>query len=456
MAYTLALYDTFDRKAKPLSKDKVSMYVCGLTPYADTHVGHLRTYLVFDMLKRLLYSLGIEVFHIQNITDVDDKLIKRSKELNKPVLEIASYYQREADKLFSLFNILPADIYPKVSEHIPEIVELVQILIDKGYAYEVKSGVYFSTSKFKDYGKLSGQVGGVKESVERVQHEDDKHDKSDFALWKKDTEGISFDSPFGRGRPGWHIECSAMALKYAGALDIHGGATDLIFPHHENEIAQSEAATGRRFVGTWVHCGLLTVNGEKMSKSLGNFITVRDALKRHHPMALRLFYLRSHYRSSFDYNDRGIDEAYEAYKRISRFFSLLKKPKHGAYNAELHAAVEALWEKFLSSMCNDLDSPSALAAFFDLMGKALPFLEQGIHPLTHFALQKAFAEMLFILGISVEEGGVEKLVDSLLKQREQYKASRDFKVSDAIRKALSEAGIEVQDTQEGPKWHYIS
>jgi cysteinyl-tRNA synthetase len=288
----------------PLEENKVVMYVCGLTPYDSAHIGHARTYVSFDVIKRYLIKKGYSVYHIQNITDVDDKIIKRCLETGADPTKLTTGIHDEAMELFGQLNISPADVYPKVTGHMEEIIAMVKTLLEKGHAYETDDGVYFDVLKFKDYGKLSGQdiehmKAGVRKEVAKG-----KRSPLDFALWKK-TQGeiLEFDSPWGKGRPGWHIECSAMAKRYGKrTLDIHGGARDLIFPHHENEIAQSEAANDEKFCNYWLHTGFLTVSGEKMSKSLGNFITLKQALSSFTPNALRLFYLQAHYRSPLDYD----------------------------------------------------------------------------------------------------------------------------------------------------------
>ncbi|MDD5337574.1 MAG: cysteine--tRNA ligase, partial [Candidatus ainarchaeum sp.] len=285
----MQLYNTMTKKMEvfePLSGKKVNLYVCGLTPYDHTHLGHARTYVAFDMLKRYFTQGGYDVFHIQNVTDVDDKILKRAAERKISPRELAESFNSEAMELFKKLNILEANAYPKVTEHIPEIIALVQKLLDSGYAYETETGIYFEVRKFPDYGKLSGQKLGEIISGSRKEVDETKRNPEDFALWKKTKdEALEFESPWGTGRPGWHIECSAMAGKYAKTLDIHGAARDLIFPHHENEIAQSEAANGQKFVNYWLHTGFLTVNGEKMSKSLGNFVTLADVLSQHSPNA---------------------------------------------------------------------------------------------------------------------------------------------------------------------------
>lgn len=450
-------------KFEPVEGARVTLYVCGLTPYDHAHVGHARTYVAFDMVKRYLLHKGCDVFHIQNITDVEDKIFDRSRETGISPHDLAERFQGEALELFDLLNVLRANVYPKVSEHIPEIIEMVKAIEKNGLAYETESGVYFSVRKFRNYGKLSGQRMDEIEKGSRIEPDETKEHPEDFALWKKGEDVLTFDSPWGKGRPGWHIECSAMALKYSGGktLDIHGGARDLIFPHHENEIAQAEGATGHKFVRFWMHTGFLTVNGEKMSKSLGNFITLKDLLSRHSPNSVRLFFLRSHYRSPVDFSESAIHSAEESCKRIFLLWEKLDE----ALAEEKPSAPDKAFRKdcgfhisgFYSCMDDDFDTPGAIAHLFNLASLVFSHLEKGEPDLEQLAeVREKLENMLWILGLKKEEIEMpemtEKLVSLLIDLREKARKEKNFAMSDEIRKRLGELGIVLEDTEKGVKW----
>ena len=329
----MKVYNTLTRRKEefPSKDQKIRMYVCGITPYDFCHIGHARCYLVYDMIVRYLRYKGYEILYVQNFTDIDDKIIERAKEENTTPFEIAekyiSFYFRDMDKL----GIERANIYPRVTKHIPDIIKMIKGLIEKGYAYEVDGNVYFSVEKFPSYGKLSGRNLKEMYAGARVEVDENKRNPLDFALWKKAKEGEPFwESPWGKGRPGWHIECSAMSLKYLGEnFTIHGGAKELIFPHHENEIAQSESYTSSPFVQFWIHNGLVTVNGQKMSKSLGNFITVEEILKRYSPNVIRMFLLSTHYQSPLDFSEEGLKQAKHGFEKIYNLFSRVEKVLKG-------------------------------------------------------------------------------------------------------------------------------
>lgn len=326
----IKIYNTLTRKIEDFvtPEEEVKMYVCGLTPYDDTHIGHARCYMAFDAIRRYLESRGYKVNHIQNFTDIDDKIIKRAKEVGLPPDELSEKYiesyHRDMDKL----GILRAHEYPRVTKLIPDIVDFIKVIVDKGFAYEADGSVYFKVDAFPDYGKLSGRVTEEMRAGARVEILEEKRNPMDFALWKKSEENEpGWESPWGRGRPGWHIECSAMSIKYLGhGFTLHGGARDLIFPHHENEIAQSEAYAGKApFVRYWAHVGFVTVNGEKMAKSLGNFITLRDVLEKFHPETVRLYLLSTHYRSPIDFSYEDMNKSVEGLKRLYLLRARLKQ-----------------------------------------------------------------------------------------------------------------------------------
>ena len=474
----MKVYNSLSRQAEPFQPSQppqVTMYVCGLTPYDHAHVGHTRTYVAFDTFKRYLIHEGYRVRHIQNITDVEDKILNRAKETGEDPRKLVERYHREALSLFAQLGILPADIYPAVTAHLKEIIGLIGQLLTKGYAYETSTGIYYSVGKFKGYGKLSGQKQDTIRAGARVEVDETKQHPEDFALWKK-TQGelLEFDSPWGRGRPGWHIECSAMALKYAPALDIHGGARDLIFPHHENEIAQSEPVQ-KPFCRYWMHTGFLTVQGEKMSKSLGNFIILADAIKKFGRNALRLFFLQTHYRSPMDYDEEQIQSAQEGVERIFNSLGLIRErmPKKGRTNQSFQEETRKLISRFYSHMDDDFDTPRALAALFDLIRYTNQHLKEADGN-TLQQLEKELAKMLWILGLEEEKTSIaskqealngllkalgekeQKTAESALKKlialRETFRKKKDFQKSDEIRKKLRELGIILEDKGDGIRW----
>jgi cysteinyl-tRNA synthetase len=455
------------------------MYVCGITPYDSAHIGHARTYVSFDTLKRYLIKKGLEVYHIQNITDVDDKIINRCKETGADPRVLTEQTHSEALELLGRLNVLSATVYPKVSGHIAEIIELIKSLIGYGAAYETETGVYFSIDSFPQYGSLSGQNLEQIRAGARVEVDESKHDPADFALWKKtNNEILEFDSPWGRGRPGWHIECSAMAKRYAGpTLDIHGGARDLIFPHHDNEIAQSESANGTKFCNCWVHTGFLTVNGEKMSKSLGNFITIKQALSKFSPNAIRLFYLQAHYRSPLNYDEDNLEAMEESVERIFNSLGLIREAESNANSAthtdtEFRKTSNELIDLFYKNMENDLNTPEAIAVLFTLLRLTNSHItsEKKLDAGQLSKVKKSLEDMLWILGLveqhageledkftvlvallaefGVDDASVTSAGDALerlIKMRDTVRLAKDYKKSDLIRNRLKEIGILVED-----------
>ncbi len=465
---------------EPLKDKEVLMYVCGLTPYDSAHIGHARTYVSFDVLKRCLIRKGFKVFHIQNITDVDDKIIKRCRETGADPRKLTEENHGEALEMFASLNILGADVYPKVTTHVRQIISLIEELVKGGSAYETGSGVYFSIPSFKRYGALSGQDLEQIRSGARIDVDESKRDPADFALWKKTSgEIIEFDSPWGRGRPGWHIECSAMARTYAKrTLDIHGGARDLIFPHHENEIAQSESAGGGAFCRYWLHTGFLTVGGEKMSKSLGNFVTLKQALSSCSPNALRFFYLQAHYRSPLDYDEEAIEAAGESVERIFNSLGLIREidlsRKDAHADQEFRKRSDELISAFHAELDDDLKTPEAIAALFGLLRLTNAHLGGRIDHHQLGKVRDALADMLWILGLEEKEKGIgdkldslnsilaslgkdkaptaETALDMLVKAREEARAKKDYRLSDEIRERLKGAGILLEDKAGGVRW----
>jgi len=472
----MKIYDSVQKKEvelEPLDDKKVIMYVCGLTPYDHTHIGHARTYVAFDVIKRYLKKKGYDVYHVQNITDVEDKIINRCKESGADPKELTEKVHAEALELFDRLHISRADVYPKVTEHIPDIIEFIKKIMEKGYAYETETGVYFDVSKFKGYGKLSGQDLEEIEAGARIEVDESKKHPEDFALWKKGEDIITFDSPWGKGRPGWHIECSVMAIKYAGrpTLDVHGGARDLIFPHHENEIAQSEAATGKPFSKYWMHTGFLTVHGEKMSKSLGNFVTLKEGLERFSPNALRFFYIQSNYRSPLDYDEKVIASMDEGVEKIfNTLRNLEENNKENEADEEFRKKAGEEVKEFYDAMDNDFDTPGAIASLFNLIRTVNAHL--GKDKTDNEALgkiKKDIGEILGILGLEKEEIsldsekigavakemgieeklGPEELLEKLIELRNSAREKKDYGKSDRIRDKLKEIGIILEDKKEG-------
>lgn len=451
---------------EPLHAPQVGMYVCGLTPYEEAHIGHARAYVAYDVMRRYLEAKGHEVRHIQNITDVDDRIIARANDKGLAPLVYAQQVHDKSVEAFGRLRILPPHAYPKVSEHIGGIIEMSQTLIAKGHAYvgedEHGQSVYFSVESDEDYGKLSHlnreeMLEGVRKGVAGG-----KKNPADFALWKatKPGETVSWESPWGAGRPGWHIECSVMAKALLGeSIDVHGGGWDLIFPHHENELAQSESANGKPFVKYWLHVGFLTVEGVKMSKSLGNFTTVNDALETWPPEALRLWFAGTHYRSPIDYSEAALAQAL---KNVERFGNMLNNARHAKTREatnEADAAFEKLIEEraaaFGAAMDDDLNTPKALAVLFDLSSDINKYAGDA-HAAT---LQKAldtFARLESVFDIMPEarESGDESgpLLDLLLEVRQMARKRKDFEASDRIRDRLSELGFVIEDAAEGPRW----
>ncbi|MDD5340766.1 MAG: cysteine--tRNA ligase [Candidatus ainarchaeum sp.] len=480
----MRVFNSLSRKIEgftPLDGRKAVMYVCGLTPYDSAHIGHARTYVSFDVIKRCMVKKGLQVFHIQNITDVDDKIIRRCRETGADPARLTSEIHAEALQLLGSMNVLPADVYPAVTGHIPDIISLITQLLERGHAYENDSGVYFSIASFAPYGALSGQNLGEIRAGARIEVDEAKKDPADFALWKKTSgELLEFDSPWGKGRPGWHIECSAMSQRYAGrTLDIHGGARDLIFPHHENEIAQSEAASGKKYCNYWLHTGFLTVNGEKMSKSLGNFITLKQALSKSTPNALRLFYLQAHYRSPLDYDEDKLQAMEESVERIFNSLGLIREIEEKGdshEDAAFRAKGDELIAAFHSHMDDDFNTPDAIAALFSLLRLANSHMSSGKHDRRQLKkIEKELEGMLWVLGLVEPRPGLEgrkdailaflrelspsesprsaeDALDALVRIREGARKAKDYKKSDAIRARLKELGVVLEDKPGGIRW----
>ena len=430
---------------------KVNMYVCGITPYSASHIGHAMMSVIFDVVRRYLEFKGYDVRHIQNFTDIDDKMILAANSTGIDVADLAESniadYLAEMDAL----NVARAHEYPRATAEIGKITEIIAKLIEKGYAYPVAGDVYFRVNQDEDYGKLSnrdldGLIAGA-----RVEVDERKEDAMDFALWKSQKPGEpAWDSPWGMGRPGWHIECSAMAIKYLGSsIDIHGGGRDLIFPHHENEIAQSESFTDEvPFSRFWMHNGMLRLGEDKMSKSIGNIVTVGEALNSYSPDALRLFFLSSHYRAPLLYTEANVAGQERALER-------LKNAVRPASAASVGSTIDASPAKaqFVEAMDDDFNTPRALAAMFDLAREINRGKDEGADVL---GAQDTLRELSGVLGISLDEtaetSGAGPFVQMLVNVRTELRAARQFDIADSIRDRLSELGVTIEDTPEGTEW----
>ncbi|MFA5930406.1 MAG: cysteine--tRNA ligase [Candidatus Micrarchaeia archaeon] len=460
----------------PLSGKKVRMYVCGVTPYDSSHLGHARTFVSFDVIRRYLLFKGYEVKFVQNVTDIDDKIIRRAKERKVQPAELSDKYTKQYEKECAALGIMKPDIAPRVSGCIPQIIALIMRLEKKGAAYKTSTGIYFDVSKFPEYGKLSHQSKETLKAGARIEVDEEKKSPQDFALWKLGEEaGATFPSPWGNGRPGWHIECSAMATSLLGdTIDIHGGARDLIFPHHENEIAQSEAATGRPFVRYFVHTGFLTVGGEKMAKSLGNFITISDGLEKYGAQPLRALFLLSHYSSPMDFTDDSAKAAENALMSLHSALSAARTySSQASGDGSLPLSAREAEEKFIAAMDDNFDTPSAMAALFSLAKKlsgacseagasdaevkqAAAVLEKllGVFNLIPQAAGEApgasaaVAEACRQSGIPASSS-LEEMVAALIAARNEARRKKDFAASDAIRAALAGAGIALEDRKDG-------
>ncbi len=487
---SLKIHNTLTGKVEefvPINPPKVLIYTCGVTVYDDSHVGHGRSLIVFDTFRRFLEHLGYQVKFVRNFTDVDDKIINRAREECTDFMTIANRYIASYYRDMEAIRVRPADVEPRVTEHMQEIIEVIQRLIEKGYAYESEGDVYFSVRSFKDYGKLSKRSPEEMEAGARVEPSEKKRDPLDFALWKAAKAGEpSWDSPWGKGRPGWHTECVAMVFKHLGeTIDIHGGGLDLVFPHHENEIAQAEAITGRPFARYWMHNGLVTVGGQKMSKSLGNYVTLKEIYTKYHPDILRLLVLFTHYRSPLDFSWDKMEETQRAYERLKgaiEDYEVLKALKTvpgdgGAH--PLYDKVKEVEEAVSEALSDDFNTPEALSHIFSLvseLGKiknrtysageitdselsAYEFASKRLLGLLKkfFGLMEDLypeCEVKRVVERELEAGEVldTKLVELLIEVRTLARKEKQFRIADFIRDKLKELGIELEDTPSGTRW----
>ncbi len=483
----LHIYNTLTRKKEPFNSIKegfVGIYVCGPTVYGHAHIGHAKSYVSFDVIVRYLRALGNKVRYVQNITDVghllgdsnegEDRILKQAKVERLEPMEIAERYTRSYFEDMDTLNVLRPDISPRASGHIPEQIDLVKELLDKGYAYEKGGNVYFNVRQFKEYGKLSGRK--VDELIEgvRVDVADDKENSIDFALWKhaEPEHLMRWNSPWGVGYPGWHTECSVMSVKYLGQpFDIHGGGLENVFPHHECEIAQSEAATGKKFANYWIHNNMVTVDGVKMGKSLGNSIMIKDIVKKYKPLAVRFFILNSHYRSPLDFSDKALDAAQKGYEKlmqnIARIFKLQEKTSAGR-DENFEQKIAAFERQFYAEMDDDFNTPRAVAAVFSFLKEVNAWGESvSVYP------KETVDRLVEVIKITVgdilglikkEEEALETpsdldidgIIQILIDLRNKFRAQKQFDLADEIRDRLKEINIEIKDTKDGTLWERVS
>jgi len=470
---TIKVYNTLSRKKeifRSIQENKVNMYACGPTVYNYVHIGNARMAVFFDVVRRFLSYSGYDVTYVQNITDVDDKIIQAANETGKEELAISSHYTDEYNQDLASLSVMSPTVQPKVSEHIPQIVSFIQQLIDKGMAYEQNGDVYYRVTQFKGYGKLSNQIlQNLQHTNRSVYIAEEKENEHDFALWKKQKEDeIAWNSPWGKGRPGWHIECSVMSMNYLGeTFDIHGGGLDLCFPHHENEIAQSEGLTGKPFAHYWMHNNYITVNGQKMSKSLGNFTTVRDALKTYDGNTLRMFFLSVNYRNEIDYSEESMEQAKQNVEKISQFLfhlnHLENTLKTNSLSKEVKELITNTKDSFSEQMSDDFNTSEALTLLLSFM--------KNIYSLPNLTKEdakeskKVIKELLEVLGFTIEDKKeskdeeIQQLVEQRDALKEQAKMEKEkekkialFQEADDIRSYLLSQEVVVEDTPQGTRW----
>lgn len=478
MSTKVMLYNTLSQKKEelvPYSQNKIKMYVCGPTVYSSAHLGHARAAVTFDVIERFLSHIGYEVTYVRNFTDIDDKIISKANETGVPTQEISEKYIQEYKEDMASIGVKSPTIQPKVTEHVPEIVEMIERIIDNGHAYQSGDDVFFSVKKFKGYGKLSRRNPDDMLAGARIDINEKKEDPLDFALWKGAKPGEPFwESPWGNGRPGWHIECSLMSTKYLGeSFDIHGGGKDLIFPHHENEIAQSEAATGKPFAKYWIHNGLIQINREKMSKSIGNILNVREAVSMWSNEAIRLFFLSHQYLNPADFSDTTMNEAEAALERL--YITLkrandLRKDGDGE-DKQLANSVQTFKERWVKTMCDDFNTADALGSLFELtraINRSLdsigwtPTLQSALEEINHFGSTLGVLEYEpeeYLQGHKLEKSSsdiTEEEIEELIKERNSARDKKNWKRADEIRDDLSNRGILLEDKAEDTIWRVKS
>jgi len=467
----LTLYNDLTRckeEFMPLIQGKVGFYVCGPTVYDFIHIGNARPFVVFDVLRRYMEHKGLEVIYVQNFTDIDDKMINKANELGISVEELAERFINAYFEDIAPLGVKRATVHPLATKHIDEIIDLISRIMENGHAYVTEGNVYFDVKSFPEYGKLSGQSIEELQAGARIEVDVRKRHPLDFVLWKAQKAGEPWwDSPWGPGRPGWHIECSAMAMKYLGeTVDIHGGGSDLIFPHHENEIAQAEAATGKQFVRYWVHNGYLLINKEKMSKSLGNILTVREIIKKYQPLAVRLFILGAHYRSPLDFSDESLTQATRSLQRLRNCYSdlmfhLERSQEKDVPDTWLNDIVDEGYGRFCEALDDDCNTAAALGVVFEVVRELNNYLKENVTPDKKALInaRKFFAtveDIMGIIGIETILAKTEEIpsseIERLIKERDEARKMRDFARADSIRNELADRGIILEDTPFGTRW----
>lgn len=462
---TLILYNDLTRKKEkfvPIKQGEIKFYVCGPTVYDYFHIGNARPFVLFDVFRRYLEKSGYNVTYVQNFTDIDDKMIKRANDMGITVSELADRFIEEYYKDADALGIKRASIYPRATYEIDEIIQITSKLIEKGHAYAIDGNVYFDVSSFKEYGKLSKQSLDELQYGVRIDLDENKKAPLDFALWKASKEGEpNWHSPWGKGRPGWHIECSAMSTKYLGeTIDIHGGGSDLIFPHHENEIAQSECFSGKQFVKYWIHNAYLMIESEKMSKSLGNFKTIRDIRKKTNPLNIRFFLLSAHYRSPINFSAEGLKQAQKALNRIIGCYKdiifSINSTKESKVDQSFADAIDSANKGFIESMNDDFNTAGAIGNVFEAVRAVHTHLSSNsIADLLALNNAKEFFDMANdVLGLFNKEDSeeIESDITTLIEERDLARKSKDYVKSDEIRDILLSKGISIEDTPQGTRW----
>lgn len=461
---SIHLYNSLTKQKEvftPIEEGKVKMYVCGPTVYNYIHIGNARPPIVYDMVRRYLEYRGYDVTFISNFTDVDDKIIRAASELGEDVFAVANRFIEAYHDDTCALGVKEADLHPRVTETIPEIIDFIDALIKKGFAYESKGDVYFRTRKFNGYGKLSSQSIEDLRSGARIEVDSRKEDPLDFVLWKAAKEGeIFWESPWGKGRPGWHIECSAMVKKYLGdTIDIHAGGQDLTFPHHENEIAQSEALTEKPMANYWLHNGFININNEKMSKSLGNFLLARDIIRQHTAEVVRFFMLTAHYRSPINFSDELLDGAKNGLDRLRTAVSSLEHRLNESVGLgeqrDWPEKIAELKNRFIKEMDDDFNSANGIAVLFDLAKEANRYLrEEQTSKEVLGGFLELFDEFSMVLGITLrtQKELLDADIEELIEQRNEARKAKDFALADQIRDQLKEQGIVLEDTAQGVRW----
>jgi len=467
----MLIYNTLTKKKEefqPINAPEVKMYMCGPTVYDFFHIGNARSFLVSDVIRRFLIYKGYKVTFAMNITDIDDKIIKKANEEGIEAKDVSKKFSEAFLEDLEKFKVLKADIYPRATQHMGDIIRMIKRLVDKGSAYNVDGNVFYNVNSFDGYGKLSGKNTDDLISGARIEINDEKKNPLDFSLWKKAKENEPYwDSPWGKGRPGWHIECSAMSCKHLGnTFDIHAGGHDLIFPHHENEIAQSEAANGVDFVKYWLHFGFLNIQNEKMSKSTGNFFTAREVLKKYSAEAIRLFFVQTHYRGPINYSNQLLDAAQKGADKIKNLYFDLKEKLNNSSDVKIDFEFNKFYDNFSQSMEDDFNSPKATAVIFDFVRSANKIISTNEEIGKEFIensltfLEKTATDVLGILDInesvSDENSSIEEdLIQLLIQLRNEAKLNKNYALADQIRNSMTELGIELRDSKEGTTYKKI-